>query len=87
MTLLYTTKQIAEMYSAEKETVTPYMITHTWVPNGLKHIKGKGQSFLYKKEWVDEYLEEQSIEVTNKKITPIRRNNKGRLKKAKCFVV
>ncbi len=40
--MLYTTQQIAEMYSSSEKTVSPYMITHTWIPNGLKHIRGKG---------------------------------------------
>lgn len=34
--MLYTTEQIAKMYSAETNTVTPYMITHTWIPNRFK---------------------------------------------------
>ena len=37
--LLYTTKEIAEMYGGEQKNVTPYMITHTWIPNGLKCVK------------------------------------------------
>lgn len=83
--MLYTTKQIAEMYGGEKQNVTPYMITHTWVPNGLKHVKGKGQSFLYKKEWVDEYLETQII--VNFKENKTMKFNKTRLKiNNKCFV-
>lgn len=60
MKLLYTTKEIAEIYGGEKQNVTPYMITHTWIPNGLKKIKGKGNSYLFKKEWVEQYIEEQT---------------------------
>lgn len=82
--MLYTTKEIANMYG---HNVTPYMITHTWIPNGLKHIRGKGQSFLYKKEWVDEYLEEQTIIDIKQKTTTIKRNSKYKFKPAKCFVV
>ena len=85
--MLYTTKQIAELYGGEEKNVTPYMITHTWIPNGLKHIRGKGQSFLYRKEWVDEYLEEQTIIDIKQKKMPIRRNNKYKIKQSKCFVV
>lgn len=59
--MLYTTKQIAEMYSSSENEITPYMITHTWIPQGLKHIRGKGKGFLYKKEWIDEFLEMQAI--------------------------
>ena len=60
--MLYTTEQIAQMYSGEDKNITPYMITHTWIPNGLKHIRGKGKSYLYKTEWIEEYLEGQAIE-------------------------
>ena len=68
--MLYTTKQIAEMYSGKAGNVTPYMITHTWITNGLKHIKGKGNSFLYKKEWVDEFLENKAIIEAMENIKP-----------------
>jgi len=40
--LLYTTKQIAEMYSSENDEVTPYMITHSWIPKRTKAYKRKG---------------------------------------------
>lgn len=60
--MLYTTKEIAEMYGGEQKNVTPYMITHTWIPNGLKYIKGKGRGYLFKKEWVEEYLERMFIQ-------------------------
>lgn len=43
--MLYTTKQIAKIYSSSERTVSPYMITHTWIKNGLKHIRGKGSRF------------------------------------------
>lgn len=59
--MLYTTKQIAELYSSSENEITPYMITHTWIAQGLKHLRGKGKGFLYKKEWVDEFLEMQAI--------------------------
>ncbi len=60
--MLYTTKEIAEMYGGEQKNVTPYMITHTWIPNGLKYIKGKGKGYLIKREWVEEYLERMFIQ-------------------------
>lgn len=63
--MLFTTKEIAEIYGGENKNVTPYMITHTWIPNGLKYIRGKGNSFLFKKEWVEQYIEEQTIIRTN----------------------
>ncbi len=82
--MLYTTEQIAQMYSGEENNVTPYMITHTWIPNGLKHIRGKGKAYLYKSEWVEEYLEGQAIEnQTDDKKVIIRR---GKAKK-NCFVI
>lgn len=58
--MLYTTKQIAEMLSGEENNITPYIITHNWIPKGLKHIRGKGTGFLYKKEWVEEFIEQQA---------------------------
>ena len=84
--MLYTTEQIAQMYSGEGNNVTPYMITHTWIPNGLKHIRGKGKAYLYKPEWVEEYLEGQAMErnTTNKKM--IVRQGKTRTNK-RCYVV
>ena len=63
--MLFTTKEIAEICGGENKNVTPYMITHTWIPNGLKYIRGKGNSFLFKKEWVEQYIEEQTIIRTN----------------------
>lgn len=60
--MLYTTKEIAEMYGGEQKNVTPYMITHTWIPNGLKCVKGKGKGYLIKREWVEEYLERMFIQ-------------------------
>ena len=29
--MLYTTKEIAEMYSSPQNKITPYMITQTWI--------------------------------------------------------
>lgn len=87
MELLYTTKQIAEIYGGENNNVTPYMITHTWIPNGLKHMKGKGNGFLFKKEWVEQYIEEQTElkEKTTSKIINIKRGAK-RVINNNCFV-
>lgn len=85
--MLYTTKEIAEMYGGENKNVTPYMITHTWIPKGLKYIKGKGNSYLFKKEWVEQYIEEQTTikEKSNSKIINIRRGAK-RVANNNCFV-
>lgn len=54
---LYTSKQIAEIYGVPTTT-----ITQNWVKKGLKHIRGAGNSFLYQKGWVDEFLETQIIQ-------------------------
>lgn len=72
--MLFTTKEIAEIYGGENKNVTPYMITHTWIPNGLKYIRGKGNSFLFKREWVEQYIDEQTI---------IRENNNSKTKNIK----
>lgn len=69
--MLYTTKEIADRYGGEQKNVTPYMITHTWIPNGLKYMKGKGKGFLFKLEWVEEYLEEQTSISNTKSIETI----------------
>ena len=76
--MLYTTKEIAEIYGGEKQNVTPYMITHTWIPNGLKKIKGKGNGYLFKKEWVEQYIEEQTQreEVTKNNVNIKKRTRK-----------
>ncbi len=76
--LLYTTKEIAKLYGGEQQNVTPYMITHTWIPNGLKYIKGKRQSYLFKLEWVEQYLEEHSqmAKVISKKMISTNRRTK-----------
>ena len=70
--MLYTTQQIADKYGGENKNVTPYMITHTWIPNGLKCIRGKGKGYLFKIEWVEEFLENlTTIENNQKKNTKI----------------
>ena len=50
--ILYTTKEIAKLYG-----VTDHTITQTWIQNGLKYLKGCRHSYLYKKEWIEEYIE------------------------------
>lgn len=68
---LYTSKEISNIYN-----VPIYTITHSWIPKGLKKIRGKGKGYLFKTVWVDEYLEneaEQNIIKENLHI-PIRRN-------------
>jgi hypothetical protein len=51
--LLYTTKQIADLYG-----VSTYKVTQNWCKHGLKHTP----EFEYKKEWVDEFLEELAVQ-------------------------
>ncbi len=85
--MLYSTKEIAEMYGGENRNITPYTITQTWIPLGLKHIRGKANSYLFKKEWVEEFLETQIIIKENKQKTlKIRRQSVNRTN-VKCFVV
>jgi len=57
--MLYTGKEIAEKYSTETIKLTEKNI-RSWANKGLKHIRGPHNNFLYKLEWVDEYLEEQA---------------------------
>ncbi len=85
--MLYTTEQIAELYSGQENNITPYMITHTWIPNGLRHIRGKGNGYLYKKEWVEEYLEGQAMinKKENKKINI--KKGKTKITNQDCYVV
>lgn len=80
--MLYTTKEIADMYGGKQKNVTPYMITHTWIPKGLKYAKGKGRGYLFKKEWVEEYLENPKTKAKSKSI--IRR--KQLVSTSNCFV-
>ena len=84
--MLYTTKEIAKMYGGEQRNVTPYMITHTWIPNGLKCVKGKGNGYLIKKEWVEEYLENMITEKEKKQNNiKINKTTKRNLN-TNCFV-
>ena len=76
--MLYTTQEIADRYGGEQKNVTPYMITHTWIPNGLKFVKGKGSGYLYKIEWVEEYLENQAQIPKEKSSRIININKKNR---------
>lgn len=73
MEKLYTGKQIAEMYG-----VSPYTVANNWAKNGLKHIRGPGNSFLYRINWVEEYIQSQIIENDQKYETEIVKINKIR---------
>ena len=74
--MLYTGEQIAEKYSTEEIKLSADTIRR-WANKGLKHIKGSHNKFLYKEEWVEEYLElEAERNVTNNKITKFNNENK-----------
>ena len=59
--LLYTAEEIAEKYGGKNKNITTYTVTQQWVKKGLKHIRGKGKAYLFKIEWVEQFLEEQAI--------------------------
>lgn len=66
MDKLYTTEDVSKMYGVSVYTVTQY-----WNKKGLKHIRGAGKGYLYKKQWIENFLEEEAdrniekIEVIN----------------------
>ncbi len=51
MKILLTTSEVAEMYG-----VTSNTITRNWLRRGLRSIRGKN-SYMFRTEWVDEFLE------------------------------
>lgn len=51
--MLYTTSEISKMYNVSQKTIL------TWIRKGLKHMKGAKKSYIYKKEWIDEFIESQ----------------------------
>lgn len=53
----YTTEEIAKIYN-----VAPYTVTQNWVKKGLKYIRGKKNSYLYKLAWVEEYIEQVTMQ-------------------------
>jgi len=57
--MLYTGKEIAEKYSTEAIKLTQNVIRR-WTNQGLKHIRGPHNTYLYKAEWVDSFIEEQA---------------------------
>ncbi len=85
--MLYTTQEIAEMYGGTNKNVTPYMITHTWIPNGLRFIRGKGKGYLFKKEWVEQYIEEQTMSKEKRDIKVFNvKNTTARSVNNTCYV-
>lgn len=90
--MLYTAKQIAEIYGGNSRNITTYTVTQQWIKKGLKHIRGKGNSYLFKIEWVEEFLEKQVIEQqdtknSNKKMKISRLDIHKKLQKQNCFVI
>lgn len=65
--MLYTGKEIAQMYSSEDIKLTENYIRRL-ASKGLKHIRGPHNTFLYKKEWFENYLEEQADKNQEKEI-------------------
>ena len=64
MEKLLTTKQIAELYGISDKT-----LTNNWCNKGLKFIKGKNY-FLFKISWVEEFIEKQAHENSDKRCAP-----------------
>lgn len=81
--MLYTAEEIAEKYGGKNKNITTYTVTQQWVKKGLKHIRGKGKAYLFKIEWVEQFLENQAtIEQDKDKKTKININkNKGTSKR------
>lgn len=81
--MLYTAEEIAEKYGGKNKNITTYTVTQQWVKKGLKHIRGKGKAYLFKIEWVEQFLENQAtIEKNKDKKTQININkNKGTSKR------
>lgn len=80
---LYTAKQISEMeVFGPKETITPWKITQNWVKNGLKFIKGTKKEYLFKIEWINEFIEIQACN-NQKQATKSILNTKTDVKKEK----
>lgn len=80
MDKLYTTQEIAEMCS----NITPSTITEIWIPKGLKHIRGKRNSYLYRLKWVDEFIEQMANEQVEGFNSP---RNKNKIKRCEYKIV
>lgn len=81
--MLYTGKEIAEMYSTKELVLTENYIRRL-ASKGLKHIRGPHNTFMYKKEWFEEFLEEQADKNQDKTIVEeLDLNTKGRKKRTR----
>lgn len=85
--MLYTSQEIADMYSSPNNKITPYVITQNWIKNGLRCIRGKGKGYLFKKEWVEEFLEKRSINVNIAKKTKEIKIRKTKIKNKNVLFV
>lgn len=86
--MLYTAEEIAKKYGGENKNITSYTVTQQWVKKGLKHIRGKGKSYLFKIEWVEEFLEQQAdISIQHKNNNQKFNFNKSKIHNKRCFVV
>ena len=84
--MLYTGKQIAERFSTDEVLLTENNI-RKWANKGLKHLRGPHNTFLYKIEWVEEFIEVQANEsINNLKVKNfvIQSNNKKKKKINNC---
>lgn len=75
MSILYTIPEIVK--ELNNKNITDATIRR-WIRNGLKHLDGK--PFLLKKEWVEEYIENENIiKQQNRKKTikrkPVKKDN------------
>lgn len=85
--MLYTAEEIAEKYGGKNKNITTYTVTQQWVKKGLKHIRGKGKAYLFKIEWVEQFLENQAtIEQDKDKKTEIN-INKNKSTSKRLYVV
>lgn len=62
--MFYTGKEIAEQYSTKEVEITENTVRR-WANNGLKHMTGKKGIYLYRKEWVEEYIENEAEKKVN----------------------
>ena len=92
--MLYTGKQIAEQYSTEEVKITENTIRR-WANSGLKHITGNKGTYLYKKEWVESYIETEAerntqIQIAENNFSKVKQNSKEKIVKfdiSNCKVV
>lgn len=76
MKMFYSGKEIAERYSTETIKLTETNIRN-WTKKGMKHIIGPHNLFLYKIEWVEEFIERQAeLNSKNEKIETFTKKEK-----------